>query len=96
MLYNDLVFDGRGRLAFVSHRGVNVVDGKRDDVFETDGSVESLHVTNGSSLVFAIGQEVIAWDPVKGTRTVVARAPEGQRILAAAATGDGVMLVTVE
>jgi hypothetical protein len=94
--YNDVVFDGRGRLAFVSHRGVKVADAKRDDLFETDGPVEALQFTKDSSLFFAIGREAIAWDPSRGTKTVLARAPEGQRILAAAATSDGFMLATVE
>jgi hypothetical protein len=94
--YNEVVFDGRRRLAFVSHRGVKVLDGKRDDLFETDGPVEALQFAKDSSLVFAIGREVIGWDPSKGPRTVLARAPEGQRILAAAATSDGFLLATVE
>lgn len=58
--------------------------------------MESLQFTKGSLLVFAIGREVIAWDPAKGTRTVIARAPEGQRIRAAALTKDAVLLATVE
>ena len=93
---HDVIFDGRGRLAFVSRRGVRVTDGKRDGLFETDGPVESLQFRADSSLVFAVGREVIAWDPAKATRTVLARAPEGQRIRAAVVTTTGVMLATVE
>jgi hypothetical protein len=91
-----VIFDGRGRLAFVSRRGVRVADGEREWLFETDGPVESLQFRADSSLVFAVGREVIAWDPVKATRTVLARAPEGQRIRAAVVTTTGVMLATIE
>jgi hypothetical protein len=94
--YNQVVFDGRGRFAFVSHRGVTVVDGTRDDLFETDGQVEALQFTSDSSLFFVIGREAIAWDLVHGTRTVLGRVPEGQRIVAAAPTSDGVMFATFE
>lgn len=94
--HHDVIFDGRGRLAFVSPRGVRVADGKRDGLFETDGPVESLQFRADSSLVFAVGREVIAWDPARATSAVLARAPEGQRIRAAVVTTTGIMLATVE
>ena len=93
--YDDVVFDGHGRIAFSSHRGVRVVDAKHDELFETDGQVQSLQFA-GSVLRFAIGREVFAWDVDKGTRTVIARVPEGQRILTAVPDGDGWKLVTFE
>lgn len=94
--YTAVVFDGHHRIAFVSHRGVRFVDGKRDELVETDGPVEGLHFAGGGTLRFAVGREVLEWDPEKGTERVLARIPETQQIFAALAAGDEMLLATVE
>ncbi len=93
--YNEVVFDGHGRLAFASHRGVRVVDTRHDELFETDRPVESPQFAKGS-LMFAIGREIIAWDVDHGTRTVLARVPEGQRILGFKVEASGFVVTTLE
>jgi WD40 repeat protein len=93
--YNDVVFGSGHRLAFVSHRGVELVDSTRTEHFDTDARVEGLHFA-GDTVVFATDRDVIAWEPRTNTRSVLARAPEGQRILAMAAVTDGFVLATVE
>lgn len=60
----------------------------------TAASKKSLAFAKDGSLTFAIGRELVAWDPAKGRRVVLARAPEGQRIVAATATADGYLLAT--
>lgn len=94
--YTAVELDGRGRIAFVSHRGVRFADGKRDELLETDGPVQGLHFADDATLRFTAGREVLAWDPAKGTKRVLARLPEGQQIFAALAEGGGMLLATLE
>jgi len=94
--YPDVTFGGHGRIAFASHRGVHFVDGAREAVLETDAQIENVELAADGTVHFTSGRELIAWDPVKNTRTVLARAPEGQRIVAAAPSGSDYLLVTIQ
>jgi len=93
--YPAVVFGGRGRLAFESHRGVQVFDGTRHALFETDGPIAAPRFTN-NALTFAIGNELVAWHWDTDTKTVLARVPDNQRILTTTPWADGFLLVTVE